>query len=194
MGKGENRFECGPVFVRCNSPFPELAFVMEKARFENELIGNGGDLRGSVGAIAGCSEVNGVFDLVEEQFDGLVGIVVGLHLFVVGEEVGGADVCIGGVKMVQKIAGAAVLIADIFGAQRAEEHVLDGADNLLFESLVGCIVLAEKRRGFVVRAIELGDLGGGTATRDGDAFARICWADKRCGRQCVVDVDGKREL
>ena len=194
MGKGENSSEFGPVFVRRNSPFPELAFVMEKARFEHELVGNGGDLCGSVGAIAGCSIVDGVFDLVEEKFDGLVGIVVGLHLFVVGQEVGGADIGIGGIQMVQKIAGAAVLIADVFGAKRAEEHVLDGADNLLFERLVGGIVLAEELGGFVVGAIELGDPGVGTATRDGGAFARICGADKRCGRQCVVDVGGEREL
>jgi hypothetical protein len=76
MCKGENCFKFCPVFVRRNSPFPELAFVMEKARFENELVGNGRDLRGRVGAIAGCSKIDGVFDLVEEQFDGLVGVVV----------------------------------------------------------------------------------------------------------------------
>jgi hypothetical protein len=174
--------------------FSELAFVMEKARFENELVGNGGDLRGSVRAIAGCSKVDGVFDLVKEHFNGLVGVIVGLHLFVVGEEAGGTDICIGGIKMIQKISGATVLIFDIFGAKREEEHVLDGADDLLFESLVGGIVLAEERGGFVVRAIELGDLGVGTVARDGDAFARICWADKRCCRQCVVDVGGKHEL
>ncbi len=181
MGKGENSFEFGPVFVRRNSPFPELAFVMEKARFENELVGNGGDLRGRVGAIAGCSKIDGVFDLVEEQFDGLVGVVVSLHLFVVGEEVRGVDICICGIKMVKKIKGAAILIANIFGAKRAKEHVLDGADVLLFERLVGRIVLTEERCGFVVGAIELGDFGVGTVARDGDAFARIGWADKRCG-------------
>jgi hypothetical protein len=65
---------------------------------------------------------------------------------------------------------------------------------LLFESLVGSIVLAEKSGGFVVGAIELSDLGVGTVARDGDAFARIYWADKRGGRQCVVDVSRKYEL
>jgi hypothetical protein len=93
-----------------------------------------------------------------------------------------------------KLAGATAWIADIFGAKRAEKHVLDGAGDLLFESLVGGIVLAEERGGFVVRAIELGDLGVGTVAKDGDAFARICWADKRCCQQYVVDVGGKREL
>jgi hypothetical protein len=79
-----------------------------------------------------------------------------LELLVVGEEVRGVDICICGIKMVKKIKGAAILIANIFGAKRAEEHVLDGADDLLFERLVGRIVLTEERCGFVVGAIELG--------------------------------------
>jgi hypothetical protein len=70
MGKEESGFEFGPVFVRRNSPFPELAFVMEKAPFENDLVGDGGDLRGSVRAIAGSSKVDGFFDLVKEHFNG----------------------------------------------------------------------------------------------------------------------------
>ncbi len=64
----------------------------------------------------------------------------------------------------------------------------------MFERLVGGIVLAEELGGFVVGAIELGDFGVGTVARDGEAFARIGWADERCGRQCVVNVGRKREL
>jgi hypothetical protein len=66
-----------------------FALILEKASLEHGLVGNGGDLNESVGAITSSSIINGVYDmLVKEQLNRrLVYIVVGFLLFVIGKDV-----------------------------------------------------------------------------------------------------------
>jgi hypothetical protein len=59
---------------------------------------------GGIGAVAGSREVEGVFNLVEVKFDGLVGVVAGLHMFLVGKEVDCTDVGICGIEVAGKVA------------------------------------------------------------------------------------------
>jgi hypothetical protein len=53
------------------------------------LVGDGCHLHWCVGAVANCSKINGIFDLVEEDFDGLIGVIVSFHLFIIGKDVRG---------------------------------------------------------------------------------------------------------
>jgi hypothetical protein len=155
MGKREGAFEFSPIFVAGGLVFPEFAVIMEKASLEDELVGGGHDLRRRVWSMSGSGEIDSVFDLTKEKFDGLVCVVVGFHLGVVGEKVRGPAIGVGSVEVVKEILCAAVLVAGVFGAKRAEEHGINGTPNLLFEGFVGGIVLPEKRGGLVVGAVKL---------------------------------------
>ena len=115
VGDGKGSFEGRPGFGGGGLAFPEFALVVEHAGFENQLVGDGGDLDRGIRCVTGGGKIDGVFDLVEEYFDGLVRVVVGLHLGVVGEEIRGADVGVCGVEVVQNVACAAILVADVFG-------------------------------------------------------------------------------
>lgn len=191
MGKREGAFEFSPVFVVGRLAFPELAVIMEEAGLEDELEHHGCDLRGSEGTVGGSGEVDSIFDLIKEKFNGLIGIKVGLHLSVICKEVGGADVGVGCIEVIKKIPGADVLIDDIFRAKQAEKHGIDSTNNVLLEGLVGSVVLSEKGGGFVVGAVEL--LGGSVAAvcRNKSGFARIHGSDERSGRESVVDLRGE---
>jgi hypothetical protein len=73
--------------------------------------------------MGGSGGVDGVFNLTEEKFDRLVRVIVGLHLFAVGKEVGDGDVSVCDIKIVEIIVCAAVLIATIFLERRERRNM-----------------------------------------------------------------------
>ena len=98
MGQGEVRLEIGPSFVGVGLAFPGFAIVQEHGVYEEELNGGGDDLGGRIESIAGGGIVEGVFDLAEEAFDWLIGIVGSIESYVAVLEVGCQDGSIFGIK------------------------------------------------------------------------------------------------
>ena len=104
MGQGEVRLEIGPSLVNIGLALPDFAILQGHAGCEEKLRGGGDDLGGGIGSIAGGGIVEGVFDLVEEAFDWLVGTVGGLDSDVVVMEVGCRDESVLGLKMLKDVA------------------------------------------------------------------------------------------
>ena len=97
MCQGEVCLEIGPSLVGVVLALPGFSIVQEHAGCEEELKGGGDDLGGGLGSIDGSGIVEGVFDLVEEAFDRLIGIVGGLEGDVVVLEVSCGDASVLGV-------------------------------------------------------------------------------------------------
>ena len=97
MVQGEVRLEIGPSLVDSRLAFPGFAIVQEYAGCEEELKGGGYDLGGGIGSISGGGILEGVFDLVKEAFNRLIGIVDGPQGGVVFLEVGCGDTSLLGV-------------------------------------------------------------------------------------------------
>ena len=97
MGQGEVCLEICPILVGVVLALPGFATVQEHAGCEEELKGGGDDLGGGLGSISGGGIVEGVFDLVEEAFDRLIGIVGSLEGGIVVLEVGCGNTSLFGV-------------------------------------------------------------------------------------------------
>jgi len=83
MRKDKLYFECRPRFIVRRKTFPLSAVVDEEAHVDNKVDDAVGNLEGGDGFLAVVSVSYGVFNLLEEEFDGKVGVVGGLHsLFV----------------------------------------------------------------------------------------------------------------
>jgi hypothetical protein len=85
------------------------------------------------------------------------------------------------------------LVADILGLEHAEEHGINGSNNLLLQCLVDGI-LAEEMGGGIMGLIKFGDDWTSAARRDDDAGARVDRPDERCGQKCGVDCGRGSEL
>ena len=97
MGQGEVCLEIGPSFVGVVLELPSFAIVQENAGCEENLKCGGDDLVGGIGSIASSGIVEGVFDLVKEAFDRLIGILGGIEGDIIVLEVGYRDVSVLGV-------------------------------------------------------------------------------------------------
>ena len=104
MGQGEVRLEICPILVVVRLALPGFAIFQEHASCEEELKGSSNDLGGVIGSIAGGGIVEGIFELVEEAFDWLIGIVGGLESNVLVLEVGCQDATVLGVNILKDIA------------------------------------------------------------------------------------------
>ena len=94
MGQVEVCLEIGSSLVGVVLELPVFAVVQEHAGCKEDLKGGGDDLGVGIGSIDGGGIVEGVFDLVEEAFDWLIGIIGGLEGDVVVMEVSFGDVSI----------------------------------------------------------------------------------------------------
>jgi hypothetical protein len=124
----------------------------------------------------------------------LVGVVGGLHLGVVLEELRPADVCVHRVEVIKDVTASAVLKTNIFRTKSLEVGSVNRADNLLFECLVRGILLVKQVGGGVMGTVEFGDGGAFGGTGDGGAGARVSRDDKGSSREGVVDFDRDGEL
>ena len=104
MGQGEICIEIGSSLVGVVLELPVFAVVQEHAGCKEDLKGGGDDLGVGIGSIDGGGIVEGVFDLVEEAFDWLVGTVGGLDSDVVVMEVSCRDESVLGLKMLKDVA------------------------------------------------------------------------------------------
>ena len=104
MGQGEVRLEIVLSLVGVGLALPGFAIVQEHAGCKEELKGGSDYMGGGIGSIAGGGIVEVVFDLVEEAFYRLIGIVGGLESNVVVLEVGCRDASILGIKMLKDVA------------------------------------------------------------------------------------------
>ena len=83
MGQGEIRLENGPSLVCVRLALPGCAIVQEHASCEEEPKCGDDNLGRGIGSTAGSGIVEDIFDLVEETFDRLIGIVGGIYSDVV---------------------------------------------------------------------------------------------------------------
>lgn len=79
MTKREIAFEICPGFVIVELSLPDFTVIQKKTSGEDELVGSGDDLFGRIGGVPGGREIDGVFNLIEEGFDGEVGVVGGFE-------------------------------------------------------------------------------------------------------------------
>ena len=97
MGQGEVCLEIVPSLFGVVLALPGFSIVQEHAGCEEDLKGGSDNLGRGIGSISGGGIVEGVFDLVEEAFDRLIGIVGGLEGDVVVLEISCGDASVLGV-------------------------------------------------------------------------------------------------
>ena len=91
VGSGKEGLEVCPRLVVRRSHLPVLAVLDEHSCLENDLESVGDDLERGVGIVACIPIFDGILDLFEYPFDGLVYIVGCLLAGVVLDELGGDD-------------------------------------------------------------------------------------------------------
>ena len=161
---------------------------------ENQFIINAYDLQRVVWGIPGRGVLDGDFELIDECLNGQVGVVWRAKFGVVVLQVGGRNVLVGCVQMVQDGAGGGSAVAHVVVAEGTDEHFVDGGDEHLSKGLVGAIVLLEDRSGNVMGVTKVGDLGARHDRWDGGIGAGVNRIDERCGQECCVHSGGYSEL
>ena len=89
MAEGAVTLEMFPSLVSFWMAFPDFAVIEEHAGRIDKLIGGGDDLFGRVRSVSGCSKIDCIFDLIEQGFDGEVGVISGFKGHVVFLKIGG---------------------------------------------------------------------------------------------------------
>ena len=106
---------------------------------------------GSVGVAASISVVHGVLELREEGFNGLGRFVGGSELDVVLGKLGRRDVAVRVQQVLDELACGDVGESRVAMLEGADIELVDGSDELLFESSIDMIVLSpEPKRLFVI--------------------------------------------
>ena len=103
MVQGGLCLEIGPSIVGVVLALPGFAIVQEHAGCKEELRGGVNDLSGGIGSIADGGKVEGVFDMVEEDFDWLIGIVGSFEVDIVVLEVGCGYMSVHRVHMIKDV-------------------------------------------------------------------------------------------
>jgi hypothetical protein len=98
MGDGKISLEAYQRFVYGREVTPVTASFREHAGGENKSVCNVDNLFWAVGSYGSVSNVDCIFNLIEECFDGLVGVVAFLHGCVVGLKVSWAESTVIGVQ------------------------------------------------------------------------------------------------
>ena len=104
MGQGEVRLEIGPSLFGVGLALTGFVIVQEHAGYKEELKGGGEDLSGGIGSISSGGIVEGFFDLAEEAFNKLIGIVGSLESNVVVLEVVCRYASVLGIKILKDVA------------------------------------------------------------------------------------------
>ena len=99
VGKGEVQFEVGPCTIVGRLATPIATRVDKHVRVEHDVVCVVDDLRGGVSLAGGISEVHSIFDLLDEGFKGLVGVISRFEALIVGVEVHGGHAPVRGVEV-----------------------------------------------------------------------------------------------
>ena len=84
VGHGEVEFEVGPSVFGGRSATPFATRVNKHVRAEHDVVGVVDYLHGRVGLASGIGKVHCILDLLNERFEGLVGVVGSFEADVVG--------------------------------------------------------------------------------------------------------------
>ena len=106
--------------------------VVELRIVENNLESVGEKLEWGVGIVARIRIFDGILDLFELPFDGLIHIFGCIEAGVVLGGLGGGDVVVRRLHMREHLAGGDVGIAGVAGSDITEEDVVDSAGEELF--------------------------------------------------------------
>ena len=113
MRKSKLYFEYRPRFFVHRKTFPLSAVVNKEARVDNEVDGAVGNLDGGDGFLAVVGVGYGIFNLLEEEFNGKVGIVGGLHSLSIFCQIAGVDLGIRGVEVDEELEDGNVAVSSI---------------------------------------------------------------------------------
>ena len=100
MSFSKEDFEMFPSLVVVRSPLPEFAVVKKEACLKEKFESNVDNLNWGVRAVAGGSKFDGIFDLVDQSFNGLIGVVGRFEALIIVLERRRGDVSILGIEMV----------------------------------------------------------------------------------------------
>ena len=78
IGSGNESFKAGLGLDLRGMDLPDFTVVEEKTCLKNDLESNVYDLLRRVGLVDGCHVFGGIFYLIDECFDGVVGVVGGV--------------------------------------------------------------------------------------------------------------------
>ena len=92
------------------------------------MISNAYDLQRGVWGIPGRGVLNGAFDLIDECLNWQFGVVQCAKFGVVVFQVGGRNVCVGCVQMVQDGAGGGGAVTHVAVVEGTDEHFVDGGN------------------------------------------------------------------
>lgn len=104
LGRQELGLEIVPSALEDRSFVPAATFIKVDTCFENESIGCGYNLRVGVWLIPVVGEFHAGFDLIDESFQGGVGVPGGVHVLLVVDEILWSDVTVGGEEESEKFA------------------------------------------------------------------------------------------
>ena len=121
MGSGKECLEVFPSLVVRRCPLPVFSVLDEHACLENKLESVGDNLEWGVRIVTRIRIFNGVLDLSEYPFNGLIHIVCCLEAGIVLDELGGGDVGVRRVQMREHLAVGDVGIAQVAGSDITEE-------------------------------------------------------------------------
>jgi hypothetical protein len=101
------------------------------------------DLGWRIRSSSSIGKGNTVFNLIDEGLDGKVGVIPGLHLGIICNEVGRAEATVSSVQMHKKLARCDIGVSCASVAESAQVHAVNTSNHLLLERVVGCVEFLE---------------------------------------------------
>ena len=152
------------------------------------------ELQRDIWGIPGRGVLDDDFDLIDECLNGQVGFVRCASFGVVVLQVGGQNVCVGCVQMVQDGAGDGGAVAHVAVAEGTDENFVNRVDEHFSKGLVRAIVIIEDCGSNVIGVSKVGDLGARHGRWNGGIGARVNRSDESRGQECCVHGRGESEL
>jgi hypothetical protein len=115
---------------------PFAACFWEHVCCKDEVVKDRDNLGGSVGGIGGIGNIDEFFDLIEEGFGRLVGVVRLFHCSIVVLYIGGSEVAVGSVEMDQHLSCGDIGQSCDAMVKGSQVELVDGADDVLLEGFV----------------------------------------------------------
>ena len=148
VSEGEVSLEVGPSLVSNGFASPLTASVDEHAGVEHDGVCVGHDLFGGVRLASGVSVILGIFNLLNEGFEGLSWVVGGSEPSVVDLVIHGSHLSIGDEEMVEELVAGDGSVPGVAVTESSEVDVGHGRNELLLESSLYGLIETEEAEVF----------------------------------------------
>ena len=182
MGFSKENFEMFPSLLVVRSTLPKFAVVKKKACLKEKFKSNVDYLNWGVRAVAGGSKFDGIFDIVDQSFNGLIGVIGRFEALIIFLELRRGDVSVLGIEMVEDAARQYVSVANITLIKCTDVCL----EKELLEGLVGVDVGDKSGGGNAVIVTEVRDDSAGCVGWGDGIGARVDRNNKGCVGKCVV--------